>query len=81
VTNYSDRAGLITPRPFMMERGHDDGVAPDDWVAGEYAKVRRLYLKQGIPERTEIEFFNGPHTIDGKGTFEFLDRFLRPSLR
>jgi dienelactone hydrolase len=75
--NYAEMAGLIAPRPFMVERGHDDGVAPDEWVAYEYAKVRRLYAKLGIPDRTEIEFFNGPHTINGKGTFEFLHKHLK----
>lgn len=74
--NYAEMAALIAPRPFMVERGHDDGVAPDEWVAYEYAKVRRLYAKLGIAERTEIEFFNGPHTINGKGTFEFLHKHL-----
>ncbi len=74
--NYAEMAALIAPRPFMVERGHHDGVAPDEWVAHEYARVRRFYAKLGIPERTEIEFFNGPHTINGKGTFEFLHRHL-----
>src|SRR5207249_7392017 len=41
--NYSEMAALIAPRPFMVERGHNDGVAPDEWVAYEYAKVRRCY--------------------------------------
>jgi hypothetical protein len=34
-------------------------------------------VKLGFPDRTEIEFFNGPHSINGKGTFEFLRRHLR----
>ncbi len=74
--NYADMAGLIAPRPFMVERGHRDGVAPDPWVAYEYAKVRLLYADLKIPERTTIEFFDGPHTIHGVGTFEFLDKQL-----
>ena len=74
--NYAEMGGLIAPRPFMVERGHHDGVAPDEWVAYEYAKVRRLYADLGIPERTAIEFFNGPHTINGVGTFAFLRTHL-----
>lgn len=74
--NYAEMAALIAPRPFMVERGHDDGVAPDSWVASEYARVRRHYVKLGIGNRTEIEFFDGPHTINGQGTFRFLDRHL-----
>jgi dienelactone hydrolase len=74
--NHAELAGLIAPRPFMVERGHGDPVAPDEWVGFEYAKVRRLYARLGIPGETEIEFFNGGHEIHGVGTFEFLDRHL-----
>lgn len=74
--NYAEMGAMIAPRPFMVERGHNDGVAPDEWVAYEYAKIRRLYGYLGIPERTEIEFFNGPHTIHGQGTFDFLHKHL-----
>ena len=74
--NYSDMANLMAPRPFMVERGHDDSVSSDSWVAYEYAKVRRHYDKMGLEDRTRIEFFNGPHTIHGVGTFAFLHQFL-----
>lgn len=74
--NYAELAGLILPRPFMVERGHDDPVGLDEMVASEYAKVRRLYTKLGIPERTEIEFFKGGHEIHAQGTFAFLRRHL-----
>ena len=76
VANYAELASLMTPRPFMVERGHDDGVAPDEWVAWEFAKVKRHYDKLGIGDRAELEVFNGPHTINGKGTFDFLHRHL-----
>ena len=76
VANYAELSLLMTPRPFMVERGHDDGVGIDEWVAFEYAKVRRHYNKLGIGDKTEIEFFNGPHTINGQGTYEFLHRHL-----
>jgi len=75
--NHAEMARLIAPRPFMVERGHNDTVGIDEWVAYEYAKVRRNYATLGIPERTAMEFFLGPHSIHGVGTFEFLDRFLR----
>lgn len=76
--NYAEMAALIAPRPFMVERGHADGVAPDEMVAAEFAKVFNLYnarLKLG--ERCEIEFFDGPHTINGQGTFRFLHKHLQ----
>ncbi len=74
--NYGELARLIAPRPFMVERGHDDGVGLDEWVAHEYARVRRIYSRLGIADRTEIEFFPGGHVINGQGTFRFLRRHL-----
>jgi hypothetical protein len=70
-------AALIAPRPFMVERGHFDGVAPDETVGYEFAKVRHLYAARlGIGDRCEMETFVGPHTINGKGTFDFLHHHL-----
>lgn len=77
VVNYSDLANLMAPRPFMVERGHEDSVGIDEWVSYEYAAVRRFYDHMGIGSKTEMEIFNGPHTIHGAGTFEFLRRNLR----
>lgn len=74
--NYAEMAALIAPRPFMVERGHNDGVGIDEWVNYEFAKVRRLYNKLLIGDRTTIEHFDGPHTIHGVGTFEFLKQQL-----
>lgn len=74
--NYSDMGALMAPKPFMVERGHRDGVGLDEWVAYEYAKLRRFYTFLGIPDRTEIEFFNGVHQINAERTFQFLHKHL-----
>ena len=74
--NYAEMAALIAPRPFMVERGHYDGVGIDEWVAYEFAKVSRHYDSLGLPESCRIEYFNGPHMIHGVGTFEFIDCHL-----
>src|SRR5688500_19376586 len=34
--NYAEMAYLIAPRPFMVERGHRDGVGVDEWVSYEF---------------------------------------------
>lgn len=75
--DYSELACLMAPRPFMVERGHADGVGADEWVAYEYAKVRRFYTRLKIPERTTIEFFDGRHEINAQETFRFLEKHLR----
>lgn len=76
LANYAELASLIFPRPFMVERGHRDGVGWDEWVAFEYAKVYRFYSQMGIKDRTTIEYFDGPHEIHGVGTYEFLKKHL-----
>lgn len=75
--NYAEMAYLICPRPFMVERGHFDGVGPDEQVAFEFAKAKRLYsVHLGLGDRCEIEWFAGPHAINGVGSYDFLHRHL-----
>ena len=69
-------AAFIAPRPFMVERGHHDGVGRDQWVAHEFAKVRFLYAQFGMSDQVDIEFFQGGHSINGQGTFDFLHKHL-----
>jgi dienelactone hydrolase len=76
VANHAEMAKMMAPRPFMVERGHRDGVGIDEWVAYEYAKVKRFYDEMGIGDRTEFEYFNGPHMIHGVGTVAFLRKHL-----
>ncbi len=81
IASHAEMAMLTAPRPFMVERGHADGVGIDEWVAYEYAKVARYYERQGIGDRTSIAYFEGPHRIDGPATIEFLKRYLTPDRR
>jgi len=74
--NYAEMALLIAPRPFMVERGHNDGVATSEWVGYEMGKVLKGYSKLGIQDRAEIEWFEGPHTINGVASFQFLHKHL-----
>ena len=75
--SYAEMTYLMIPRPFMVERGHCDTVAPDEWVASEYAKVRWMYDMLGLADRTEIEFFTGGHCFHCQRAFDFLDKHLR----
>lgn len=76
VASHAEMAQLMAPRPFMVERGHRDGVGVDEWVEYEFAKVRRYYDEVGLGDRTGIAFFNGPHKIDGVAALEFLRKWL-----
>ena len=41
----------------------DDLVQQTDWVSYEYGKVRYLYDQFGLGDKTEIEYFNGGHSM------------------
>lgn len=75
--SYAEMSYLIFPRPFMVERGHHDLVQPPEWVNYEYGKVRYFYDQFGMGNRTEMEQFNGGHTMRGVGTFAFLHEHLQ----
>ncbi|MFM8539341.1 MAG: prolyl oligopeptidase family serine peptidase [Planctomycetaceae bacterium] len=75
--DYAEMSYLMVPRPFMVERGHHDLVGRDPWVAHEYAKVRWLYAQLGLADRTEIEFFQGGHSMNLQRSVAFLHKHLR----
>jgi len=79
VINYSEMACLMAPRPYMAEHGWEDGGDPvktNESIGGQFALVQHFYERMGIADRLAIEYFEGPHTINGKGTFEFLCKQL-----
>jgi dienelactone hydrolase len=81
VINYAEMACLMAPRPYMAEHGYGDGGDPvktNESIASQYVLVKQFYERWGIPDRVAIEYFEGPHTINGKGTFEFLRKQLHP---
>lgn len=75
--DYAEMTYLMFPRPFMVERGHHDGVGRDRWVAHEFAKVRWLYAQFGLSDKVAIEYFQGGHSINAVGSFAFLHKHLR----
>ncbi len=75
--DYAEMSYLMLPRPFMVERGHHDRVGRDQWVAHEYAKVRWLYAQLDLADRTEIEFFQGGHSMNLQGSVDFLHKHLK----
>lgn len=79
VINYSEMACLMAPRPYMAEHGWLDGGDPvktNESIGAQFALVQHFYERMGIADRLAIEYFEGPHTINSKGTFEFLRKHL-----
>lgn len=74
---YAEMASrLIFPRPFMVEHGRLDGIAPPEWVEYEYAKVRDYYEQMGKGNLTELDLHEGGHIINGVKSYPFLHKQL-----
>ena len=73
----SDIASLICPRAFFVEAGTEDTCFSMDHVKDEFAQVKDVYDKLGIPEKAELGIFKGPHQIHGVESFQFLDKWLK----
>lgn len=74
---YAEMANmLIFPRPFMVEHGKKDGIAPPGWVEHEYDKVRQYYRVHGMENKTDLDLHEGGHIINGEKTIPFLQKHL-----
>ncbi len=67
---------LVFPRPFMVEHGIQDNIAPKGWVEYEYNKIHSYYKKQGKEDRTELDLHEGGHIINAVKTIPFLSKHL-----
>ena len=75
---YAEMANLlIFPRPFMVEHGKKDSIAPEGWVEHEYSKVRKFYNEHGKNEFTELDHHEGGHIINGVKTIPFIRKHLQ----
>ncbi|MBY5959400.1 dienelactone hydrolase family protein [Membranicola marinus] len=75
---YAEMANLlIFPRPFMVEHGLKDNIAPPEWVKYEYEKVRSHYEEMGKPTLTTIDLHDGGHIINEEVSIPFLEHHLK----
>jgi cephalosporin-C deacetylase-like acetyl esterase len=72
----SDIAGLIAPRPLLVEGGLEDDIYPVEATEAAYEKVSEVYRLLGVPEHLDKDIFPGPHQFSGRKAFGWLDRWL-----
>ncbi len=72
----SDIAGLIAPRPLLVESGTKDEIFPIAGVRQAYAELSRVYALLGSPDRLDHDFFPGGHRFGRGRAFQWLDRWM-----
>jgi hypothetical protein len=73
----SDVAGLICPRPLLVQTGKKDGIAWWPQVLEELDAAKEHYRKLGLEDRIGIDLHDGGHEIRLDSGLEFLRRWLR----
>ena len=72
----SDIAGLIAPRPLLLEMGEADTTFPiDDQLTG-YEAVKRIYALAGASEDLWLDRHPGGHAFAGNRAFDFFEKYL-----
>jgi dienelactone hydrolase len=67
-----DLAGLIAPRPMLIEAGAHDPIFPFDAVQRAVARTREVYAVFGAQDALETDYFEGRHQISGARAYDFL---------
>ncbi len=67
-----DLAGLIAPRPMLVEAGTHDPIFPIAAVEESVAHAQEIYRLYGAQDRLETDYFEGRHRINGERAYDFL---------
>jgi dienelactone hydrolase len=71
-----DLAGLIAPRPLLIENGiYDDGF-PIEASLAAHDQLGQIYRGAGVEDRLVIDVFEGAHQYSGRKAFDFFDKWL-----
>lgn len=71
-----DLAGLIAPRPLLIEAGSRDPLFPIAAVRRSVARAREIYKVWGAEELIQTDYFEGRHRISGRVAYDFLWKHL-----
>ena len=71
-----DLAGLIAPRPMLVESADRDPIFPRFAVEKSVARARQAYQVFQASDQLETDYFPGGHQISGARAYDFLKEKL-----
>jgi dienelactone hydrolase len=71
-----DLAGLVAPRPMLVEAGSKDPLFPIAAVERSVARAREVYAASGAEDALRTDLFEGRHQISGAKAYDFLAKAL-----
>jgi predicted DsbA family dithiol-disulfide isomerase len=67
-----DLAGLVAPRPLLVESGSRDPIFPTEAVRAGVERARGVYRAFGVEGLPLLDAFEGRHEISGALAYDFL---------
>lgn len=71
-----DIAGLIAPRPCLMEMGRRDDCFPFEGLLKGWEETRKIYAAAGRPDMPEADVHEGGHAYSGVKAPGFFKKYL-----
>jgi hypothetical protein len=74
--DVADIAGLIVPRPLLIESGIYDQCFPIGPVLKAHQHIKKIYRATGASDKLHIDVFTGGHQFHGPSAFKFFETYL-----
>lgn len=76
IGDIPDVAGLIAPKPLMIEMGEQDTCFIIEDTKNAYSHLKRIYTAAGASERLDCDIHPGAHAWSGAKAFDWFKRWL-----
>jgi dienelactone hydrolase len=77
IGDISDVAGLIAPRPCLVQIGRRDTIFDESDALSAYRHLEHIYQAAGVSRNLELDHFDGAHEHNVLPAIDFLRRRLR----
>ena len=72
----ADIAGLIAPRPLLIESGVDDPIFPQPGAAKALEQLKQIYAHYLAEDKLASDVFEGGHRWNGAKAYDWLDEWM-----
>ncbi len=76
VAEMADIAGLIAPRPLLIESGTQDLIFPHSAVQQAFIELQKIYAHFSAADNLALDVFEGEHRWGGQAVTAWLERWL-----
>ena len=76
VAEMVDIAGLVAPRPLLIETGTQDPIFPTAATQRAYNELKKIYSVFSADQNLDIDVFEAEHAWSGAKAYDWLDRWL-----